>query len=399
MASPSPRVTDAQRTSAPSDSASAPRGARPTARSPLAREGTFWVEAVTGHVASTRLESFRIETRGSVRVRGIPAGPVRYSLVKRVKAKTELEARRLLDQYRVRVLNESGLAILQISHGGENEQAAELTAEIPRGLKDVIITTHGGAVEATDLDGALRAETGGGRMRLDRLGGRVTALTAGGEISLGEIRGAIRCQSAGGTITARAIGGEAFLETGGGEIVVGEARGTIHASTAGGGIRIDRAGGPVEAATAGGALEIGRVRGAVTAKNLGGPIRVAEADGVSAETAGGAIRLERVSGSLRASTLVGSIFANLARTRAIHDSILETGGGDITVIIPVNFALTIRAENSSSAPMRKIVSDFPEIMVKTMGPMVVGEGKIHGGGSLLRLLGTGGTIFIKKQTE
>lgn len=371
----------------------------PRARGSVTRDGLFWVETVTGNVVTTPFDRFKIEARGSVKVIGGPLREVRYSLVKRVKARTEIEAVRLLAQYRVRVQNDDGLAVLQILHAGDSEQGAELTAEVPASLKDVIIATHGGAVDASDLEGSLKAETGGGRMRLDRLGGRVSALTAGGEISLGQIRGAIRCQSAGGSITADSIGGEAFLETGGGEIIVGDARGPVHASTAGGGIRIDAAGGPVEAATAGGSLEIGRVRGMVTAKNLGGPIRIGEAYGVSAETAGGAIHLERVSGILKASTAVGNVFASLAGARTIQDSVLETGGGDITVIIPARSGITIRAENASAPAMRKIISDFPEITVRTVGPLAIGEGKIYGGGSLLKLSGTGGTIFIKKQKE
>jgi hypothetical protein len=174
-------------------------------------------------------------------------------------------------------------------------------------------------------------------------------------------------------------------------------RGAVRATTAGGGIRIGRAGATVTASTAGGTIDIGSARGAVSAKNQGGPIQIGGADSVRCETLGGAIRLSKVSGSLNAWTGVGNIIANLVPGASISESSLSTGGGDITVFIPANLSLTIRAENGSSGSIKTIVSDdFPGIAVRTVGRVAVAEGKVHGGGPLLKLSATGGTIFIKK---
>ena len=50
-----------------------------------------------------------------------------------------------------------------------------------------------------------------------------------------------------------------------------------------------------------------------------------------------------------------------------------------------------------SDTIQRIVSEFPGIPVRLQGTQVVAEGAINGGGPLLRISGTGGTIFIKKQ--
>jgi len=75
---------------------------------------------------------------------------------------------------------------------------------------------------------------------------------------------------------------------------------------------------------------------------------------------------------------------------------LTTGAGDITVYIPVDYPVTIRAENAASNGARAIVTDFP-LTIRTAGSVAVAEGKIGGGGPLLQLTGMGGTITIRKR--
>ena len=102
-------------------------------------------------------------------------------------------------------------------------------------------------------------------------------------------------------------------------------------------------------------------------------------------------------GALRASTAIGSIMAQLLASRSLADSFLTTGRGDITVVIPSNVGVRIYAENDWSDDVRRIVSDFPGITTRVQGGQVIAEGVINGGGPVLRISGTGGTIFIKRQ--
>jgi hypothetical protein len=173
--------------------------------------------------------------------------------------------------------------------------------------------------------------------------------------------------------------------------------GPLRVSTGGGGIRIGRAGSSITASTAGGPIQIGEAHGAVITRNFGGPVQVGSAVGVSCENAAGGVRLQNVSGSLRVSTAFGSIVAQLLAGRPITDSFLTTANGDITVLIPSNTAVTIRARNDSADSIRRIVSEFPGVAVRMDGSQVVAEGAINGGGPVLRIAGTGGTIFIRRQ--
>ena len=365
-----------------------------SASAQVTRQGRFWVETVTGSEPAAPSGQLKVISRGSVTVTGADGDQVHYKLIKKVKARDEADARRLLDQFVLKASRAGDVTTLNAAHGSGT---AELNIRAPRSLRRTQIDTHGGRVEVADLEGSVETGTGGGAIRLDRIGGDIVARTAGGEITLGTVKGRARCSTAGGAIRARSIGGELTCETAGGEIAIEEAGGPVRASTAGGSIRVARAGAAVTADTAGGSIDVGNASGMVKASTAGGSIDVGAATSVRCDSAGGGIRLSQVSGSVRASTAVGSVVAQLLAAGFL-DGFLSTSAGDITVFIPSNLAVTIRAQNTAVAQgVRRIVSDFPEISVRLDGSLVVGEGSINGGGPLLRLAGSGGTIFIRRQ--
>ena len=104
---------------------------------------------------------------------------------------------------------------------------------------------------------------------------------------------------------------------------------------------------------------------------------------------------------MRVSTSAGSIFASLLTASLasgrLADSLLATGNGDVTVVIPSNVGVNVRAVNAMTDNMRRIVSDFRQLQARLRGPSLVAEGAINGGGPLLQISAAGGTIFIKKQ--
>jgi hypothetical protein len=57
----------------------------------------------------------------------------------------------------------------------------------------------------------------------------------------------------------------------------------------------------------------------------------------------------------------------------------------------------IQAQNTMADTLRRIVSEFPAIQARRQGTRIIAEGSINGGGPLLQISGTGGTIFIRKQ--
>jgi len=129
---------------------------------------------------------------------------------------------------------------------------------------------------------------------------------------------------------------------------------------------------------------------------MAGPVQVGAAGGVHCENGSGGIRLSRIAGPMRVSTSMGSILANLAGGR-LTDSFLATGSGDITVVIPSNVGVTIRAENAMADTLRRIVSDYAVLSARRVADRIVAEGALNGGGPVLQISDARGTIFIRKQ--
>jgi len=362
----------------------------------LRHDGAFWVEEGHGSLMVPPKGNIRIAAFGAVTVKGTAGSELAYVVTKRVKAKSEAEARQLLSAYRVRSSRQGRVTRLWVEGGSE---MAELEVAAPQSSGEVLVETRAGTVDVSKFEGAVIAETGGGRISVDQVAGDLVAKTAAGEISLGKIGGDARCVSGAGAIRAAAIHGQAFLETGGGDIHVQQVDGALRCTTNGGGIHIAQAGNIVIADTAGGPIEVGYAKGMVTANNsAGGPIRVGSASGARCESAGGPIRLTSFGGSLKASTTMGSIIARF-QTQPVEDSFLSTSHGDITVWIPSNLKVTVRAQNASYGGAKRIVCDFPDIAVKLAGSATIAEGSLNGGGPLVKLAGTGGMIYIRREEK
>ena len=356
----------------------------------LLREGGYWVEATSGSVPAPPSGHMRIVTTGSVAVKGVPQDKVQYTVRKRVRARTEAEARRLLSGVRV-----VSAGALKVNQAPDHPASVDLEVQLPRPVKQTSVFTRGGNVTITDLDGSVEVESVGGNLEVDRVGGAAILKTGGGEIRIGQISGPLRCISGGGSIRVQRTGGEAWLQTAGGEIHVAESGGSVHASTAGGNILVERAGSFVTASTAGGRIQVHEARGAVSAENSGGSIEVGSARNVRLESTGGAIRLKGSSGAIQAATDVGNIMAEFVAGVPIRDSLLSTGAGDVTVFIPSNLALTVKAQNRTGRAAR-VVSEFPEIFpARTVA--AVSEGSLNGGGPVLTISATRGTIYLRRQ--
>ncbi len=151
----------------------------------------------------------------------------------------------------------------------------------------------------------------------------------------------------------------------------------------------------MDATNGGGEIVVDKATGPVTARNMAGPVSVGAAGGVRCESHSGGIRVSNITGAMRVSTSIGSIFASLLNAH-LADSLLATGNGDITVVIPSNVGVNIRAVNSMTDKLGRIVSDFRQVQARLNGARLVAEGPVNGGGPLLQISGTGGTIFIKR---
>jgi len=57
----------------------------------------------------------------------------------------------------------------------------------------------------------------------------------------------------------------------------------------------------------------------------------------------------------------------------------------------------ISAENQMADSIRRILSDFQEIQPRLRGMHLEAIGQVNGGGPLLQLSASAGTIFLKRQ--
>jgi DUF4097 and DUF4098 domain-containing protein YvlB len=354
-----------------------------------------WVRTMSGFPVVPPHGRLTIISRGPVIIKGTD-GQATFRMTQRVRARSEAEARALF-----------GLANHNFTPATARFEvltfpnvATRLEMSLPRQLSLVVIETQMGEVDASDMDGALDVSTAAGQIHVDRGHGAVVARTGGGDIRIGKIGSTLRCVTGGGAIIIESTGSEVSCETAGGDIDVKESGGKMMLSTEGGNISVDRAGGSVDAHSAEGVIEVSHAAGIVTAATRGGSIQIGTARGVRAESAAGQVRLKGSSGPLRVSAAAGSILAELFSGVPFEDSSLVSGAGDITVLIPSNFALSVMATNQSGSGRRAIVSDFSEVRVRNAGffqAPILAQGSINGGGPMLTLSVAGGVIYLRKK--
>jgi len=355
----------------------------------LKREGNAWSRTVT--MTLSPQPRLRIEAYGPVTLEGGVPGNIQYTVKFSVAAPDEAEARRILERLELRANVVHGVATL-LPPGVRAPSAVWVKA--PR-LDAVTISTTAGGVDVRGIDGTLNVEAVGD-LHADRVSGDCSLFTDGGEVKVGQVGAGLRCTTRAGRIEVGSARGEATLATDGGDIVGWQMGGPVSAHTGGGNVLIVAASGTVDVSSGGGEIQVVRAGGAVTARNVLGPVTVGGASGVQCENSTGGVRVGNIVGPMRVSTAVGSIVASLLGSR-IADSLLATGNGDITVAIPSNLGVMIRADNELSDTMRRITSEFSNLRVRRQGTHLVAEGPVNGGGPVLQIVAAGGTIYIRRQ--
>jgi hypothetical protein len=334
----------------------------------------------------------KVSAHGPVTLEAGASRDLAYTVRLTVNARNEAQARRLLQNYAVRVDGQGQWTVLNVPGGAV---MTAVTVRTPR-LSAASVSTSDGNVNATGVDGSLDVDTGAGELSIDRIAGDSKLTTGGGDIKVGHVGGTLQCLTGAGRIHVTRVGGAAVLRTNGGDIVAREAGGNVHAETGGGGVHIGTAGGPVTAISGGGEIVVEKAAGVVTLRNMAGPVNVGSAAGVRCDSGSGGVRLTNITGAIRVATSMGNVSASLLGSH-LADSFIATGNGDITILIPSNVGVRIQAQNSLADTLRRIVSDYAAIQPRRQGTRIVAEGAVNGGGPLVQISGMGGTIFIKKQ--
>jgi DUF4097 and DUF4098 domain-containing protein YvlB len=180
-----------------------------------------------------------------------------------------------------------------------------------------------------------------------------------------------------------------------GAIRVEDIKGNAHLETSNGGIRLRQFEGRLDARTSNGAIEADSIDG-----------------GAVVHTSNGGIRLDRVAGSVEASTSNGGVHVRMAKPSPNDRLTFESSNGSVEVELASidnneirastsNAAITLRMPAAIKARLRastsnsSITSDFD---VSTHGTITKNrlEGEINGGGPLLDLNTSNGSIKLQK---
>jgi DUF4097 and DUF4098 domain-containing protein YvlB len=363
-------------------------------------DGGNWTAEISGSLTTARNLRVKVDI-GSVRVEGGSQG-INYTIRNHSYSGSEARARREFDSYKITayVRGDTAWIVGDWQGGKPHKFSGEFVIAVPREMDEVKIETDGGSVSTTGITGKVNAESGGGSIRLEDIGGPINAETGGGNIDVGKVESDVSLHTGGGSIRVDSAKGKVEAESGGGSVTVLSCMQGAEVETGGGSIEIQHCNGRVKANTGGGSIDLGDIGGPAEISTGGGSIRLTSAKGaVRAETGGGTIELLGVP-SARAETGAGSIEAKFIATGERNDSSLETSAGDIVVYLAPNFNASIRA-SIEVANGHGIKSDFPEIKISSEGgdygpKTITAEGKLNGGGPVLKVETTTGDITFRR---
>jgi hypothetical protein len=175
---------------------------------------------------------------------------------------------------------------------------------------------------------------------------------------------------------------------GSGSIVIGAVKGAVDAANGSGGIEVDGAA-SLEAHTGSGSIHATSIGGPLSARSGSGSITVAQTGSgeVSVSAGSGSVSITGVNGPARISTGSGGIDVE---GRPAGPWSVNAASGSVTVVLPPDAAFDVDAHSSSGS----VSSAHPVTMMGTMERHRL-EGKVRGGGSLVRISTASGSIRIR----
>jgi DUF4097 and DUF4098 domain-containing protein YvlB len=361
-------------------------------------------QASSGTLAAARNVRIRIDM-GSVVLRGGQQQGISY-VVRSHSYESDRDSRRQTGSFKVSssVKGDTAWIVGEWEGGRPRKFSGEFVIDIPRDTALVKIETGGGGVQATGITGSVEIESGGGKVRLDDIGGSADVQTGGDSIDVGTVGGNLKLETGGGNISIGSVKGNIRAETGGGNVLVLSGGEGAVIEAGGGNVEIKRCAGRVKASTGGGSINLGDIGGPADIETGGGSIRLTSAKGrVGANAGAGTIELYGVP-SARVETGAGGITVKFINTGAERsDSVLETSAGDITVYIASDVAISVRA-SVDLGNGHHITSDFPDIHIASEGNQwgpktLTAEGKLNGGGPVLKVRTTTGDICFKRANQ
>ena len=269
---------------------------------------------------------------------------------------------------------------------------------------DVDIATSGGDLDVTDIFGDVDLATSGGDIDLAKITGDVSASTSGGDIEIATIKGNVEVATSGGEIEAEDVIGDLEASTSGGDVLVRHLKVEhLDLATSGGDmegidVEVDRG---AEFTTSGGDVILHDCTGEFELATHGGDLEATDHKGMLVlTTSAGDISVEELNGGISAKVGHGSIDVSVAKNASTEFRAFElnTGNGDITLVLPADFKAFIEATVSNAwDDDDSIISDFPLKITQLGRNGFQATGDLNGGGLPIELISSGGEIEIRKR--
>jgi len=314
----------------------------------------------------------------------------------RVTLRTSDTGARLESDFAVRGNSQSTSHVFQIN--------------VPRNY-NVRISSAGGSVSITGVDGKFTGQTGGGEINIQKAQGEVSIQTGGGDIHVSDSRLDGNVSTGGGVVRIEGNAGNLNGESGSGPVVYMKTKGaTIHSENGvtmidadsaefyvgtgsgsgtgsssistsgsgksgsgsittstsyddeGGGLGRGFAASGIRMNSAGGGLSLRAAPDGARVTTGGGPIRIGPSGGeVYASTGGGSIDIGPATGSVEAHTGAGDVTIELKGGGA-HSVDVTSGKGKVVLVLPRDLNATLDLETAYTNNLghkTRIISDLP----------------------------------------
>lgn len=247
------------------------------------------------------------------------------------------------------------------SHSSHNE----FDIRVPRRF-DVRISSSGGVLSVTNVEGRFSGHTGGGGFDLQNLKGRASLTTGGGEIHVSDSDLSGTVSTGGGSVMLSRVSGGLRGSSGSGPVIHGESESTGSGSTT------DLS--SIELKRDGATVTVGRGTtyraGTLTISKAGGEIDLEAApNGARVRTGGGNVRVGPSNGEVRASTGGGDVTVGPA-TGSVRAG---TGAGEVHVVVDGSSSSQVIEATSGSGRVSSSSSPAPGRGASTWRPPTPGH--------------------------
>jgi beta-lactamase regulating signal transducer with metallopeptidase domain len=269
---------------------------------------------------------------------------------------------------------------------------------VPRHF-DVHISSAGGTLRLTDVEGVFDGETGGGGYLIEHAKGEARLGTGGGDIRVtdSDLRG--RVNTGGGAVVLSRVSGGLRGSSGSGPVIEsdgesGEGTGMLHIQKAGGDITLDAAPEGAEVSTGGGDVRVGRSAGLV-----------------DASTGGGDVTVGPVAGSVKAGTGAGTVHVWITEAQIEQKKLIDvfSGSGSVVLELPPNLSARFELETAYTRDHDKgrIDSDWDLSREETdrwddregsPRKYVRATGSVGAGGALIFVKTVNGNITVRRRS-